>query len=377
MKITFISTLLSKWGGSEVLWVQCVEKAVLEGHQVQVVVFAQKDGYHSSIEKIKKISHSFIAIPNPINRSGYFSKALASFTNKVFPFKPEGVIEFKPDTILVNQPDTYSSAFNSTIASILNVVEAPFYIFSHFNSDYDVLSYPDIIKAKSILNKAKALLFVSQRNLDVAKRQLASSLENASVIGNHPNINTFDLLDFPSIQGTIQFASVARLEAQLKGQHILLHIFSNSVWANRQWVLNFYGTGPDETYLKELAKYYNIQQKVIFHGHVADVKQIWKSNHLLLMPSIGEGKPLALEEAMACGRVAVVSDVAGNKELVENGLSGFIASSYFLDPFAEALENAWALKNQWGDMGIAARTKIIDTIDINPQETLLRKLTEG
>lgn len=94
------------------------------------------------------------------------------------------------------------------------------------------------------------------------------------------------------------------------------------------------------------------------------------------MASTGEGKPLALEEAMACGRVAVVSDVAGNKELVDDGIDGFLASSYFPEPFAEALEIAWQKKSDWSAMGIKAQQKIIDTIDVNPQQTLINNIIQ-
>lgn len=376
MKITFISTLLSKWGGSEVLWVQCVENAVSQGHQVQVVVFAQTDGYHSGIEKIRNIAQSFVALPNPLNNSGYLSKAMASIKNKILPFKPDEIINFNPDTILVNQPDTYSSAFNPTINSILNAVNKPFFLFSHFNADHEILSYPDMEKARNIFAKAKAIYFVSQRNLDVAQRQLAMTIKNASVIGNHPDISKFNLLKYPPVDVIINFGSVARLEAQFKGQDILLQVLSAPVWKDRQWMLNFYGTGPDEKYLKELTAYYGLTSKVKFHGHVSNIKEIWANNHLLLMASTGEGKPLALEEAMACGRVAVVSDVAGNKELVDDGINGFLASSYFPEPFAEALEIAWQKKNDWPAMGVKAQQKIADTIDVNPQQTLINNIVK-
>ncbi len=376
MKITFISTLLAKWGGSEVLWVQCVENAIAQGHQVQVVVFAQTDGYHQGVEKIRKIVQSFVALPNPLNNSGFLSKALASVKNKVSPFKPDEILKFNPDTILVNQPDTYSSAFNPTINTILNAVSAPFFIFAHFNSDHEILAYPDIEKVRRVFAAAKALYFVSQRNLDVAQRQLAMTLNNASVIGNHPDISKFNFIDYPVTTATVNFASVARLEAQFKGQDILLQVLSAPKWKNRSWMLNLYGTGPDETYLKELTSYYGLNNKVKFHGHVSDIKQIWANNHLLLMPSTGEGKPLALAEAMACGRPAVVSDVAGNSELVENNINGFLATSYFPVPFDEALEATWAQKDNWSSMGVKARQKVTDTIDKNPQQTLLTNITK-
>ena len=46
-----------------------------------------------------------------------------------------------------------------------------------------------------------------------------------------------------------------------------------------------------------------------------------------MMCSAAEGKPLALTEAMVCGRPAVVTDVGGNAELIEDGITGFVAES--------------------------------------------------
>jgi glycosyltransferase involved in cell wall biosynthesis len=45
------------------------------------------------------------------------------------------------------------------------------------------------------------------------------------------------------------------------------------------------------------------------------------------MASSGEGKPLALTEAMLCGRPAVVTDVGGNAELVSDRVTGFVTQS--------------------------------------------------
>ena len=54
----------------------------------------------------------------------------------------------------------------------------------------------------------------------------------------------------------------------------------------------------------------------MFAGYQSDVRAIWAREQLLVMSSRDEGTPLALVEAMLCGRSAIVSDVGGNQEWV-------------------------------------------------------------
>ena len=57
-------------------------------------------------------------------------------------------------------------------------------------------------------------------------------------------------------------------------------------------------------------------------GFADDVRSVWSDRQILVLASSGEGKPLALTEAMLCGRPAVVTDVGGNVELVTDCVTG-------------------------------------------------------
>ena len=148
------------------------------------------------------------------------------------------------------------------------------------------------------------------------------------------------------------FASVGRLDVSVKGQAILLQILKSDVWKERNWILNFYGSGPDEAYLRFLVKEWNLEGKVFFKGFVLNIrKEVWSDNHILLLPSYYEGMPLTLVEAMLCGRTAVVTDVGGNSELLTNGVDGFIANATNKKSFEIALEKAWNQRREWSTYG--------------------------
>jgi glycosyltransferase involved in cell wall biosynthesis len=111
---------------------------------------------------------------------------------------------------------------------------------------------------------------------------------------------------------------------------------------------------------------YGLQDRVTFARYVASVEEIWAKNHVLVIPSRYEGLPLAIVEAMLCGRPVVATDVAGNSEVVEDGVSGFLAEAPTVPSMANALERLWLRRTDLQDMSIAAATRIREMIPADP-----------
>ena len=110
----------------------------------------------------------------------------------------------------------------------------------------------------------------------------------------------------------------------------------------------------------------NLGTRAIFHGQISDVEAIWKTNELLVLPSRHEGLPLVVIEAMLCGRPCLVTNVSGNPEHVEEGVTGFLAAGPTVDAVDAALENAWAKRAEFQQMGAAAYTRIRSRIPRDP-----------
>jgi len=96
---------------------------------------------------------------------------------------------------------------------------------------------------------------------------------------------------------------------------------------------------------------------------------------LLLLPSRFEGLPLALVEAMWCGRPAVVTDIAGNTELCVDGETGFVAAAPAAALLEQAMENAWERRMEWRRMGMAARSRVEQLIPRDPVAEFCKLLT--
>jgi glycosyltransferase involved in cell wall biosynthesis len=84
------------------------------------------------------------------------------------------------------------------------------------------------------------------------------------------------------------------------------------------------GTGPRRESLEALVEAWELRGKVLFTGLRDDVPELLAASDLLVLSSDKEGFPNAVLEAMASGRPAVVTDVGGCREAVEDGETGLV-----------------------------------------------------
>jgi glycosyltransferase involved in cell wall biosynthesis len=171
----------------------------------------------------------------------------------------------------------------------------------------------------------------------------------------------------------LRFASVARLDPAAKGQDILFEALAHQSWATRHWRLTLYGDGPSRNGLGRLVERFQLTDRVVFAGHTS-VEKIWAANHVLTMASRFEGLPLAIVEAMLCARPVMATDVGGNSEVIENGVSGILADAPAIASVREALETLWTRREDLEDMGKAAAKAIRERVPPDPVDVFARKI---
>jgi glycosyltransferase involved in cell wall biosynthesis len=84
------------------------------------------------------------------------------------------------------------------------------------------------------------------------------------------------------------------------------------------------GDGPLRGDLERLATKLGIRESIAFLGHREDTDELMQALDVFALPSLSEGIPMALLEAMAASRAVVASRVGGIPEVVEDRVSGFL-----------------------------------------------------
>jgi glycosyltransferase involved in cell wall biosynthesis len=217
-----------------------------------------------------------------------------------------------------------------------------------------------------LMRGARRVFFVSNSNRLLLETQLGISLDNAEVVFNPFNVRRNAGPPWPDREASWNLACVGRLEPISKGQDLLFQVLATERWRQRPIRVSLFGRGHMEEGLRRLAARLHLNGMVDFVGHVDSIEDIWKTHHALIMPSRHEGLPLALVEAMLCCRVPIVTDVAGNADLVVDGLNGFLAPAPTASLLAETMERAWQRRQDWQAMGLEAGRIVRERIPEDP-----------
>ena len=223
---------------------------------------------------------------------------------------------------------------------------------------------------------AKTTFFTCKNNIDIFNSKMGENLTNSEVHFNPISIKRDDYVEYPEMVKDFHLAFPGRLLTIHKGQDVLLKVLSDKKWKDRNLVVNFYGIGPDEESLKALSAEYDLGN-VNFCGYLNDVREIWESNHAFILTSHMEGIPIVLLGAMFAGRTAIVTDVGGNKEMLRDNLTGFIAESPTVESIDAALERAWSKRDSWEVMGQNARKDVVSSYPSNPIEYFKKALEKA
>ncbi len=277
--------------------------------------------------------------------------------------------------MIINLSVVYDCFTMPDLAVDIGESGVPYVTVTHVANDFQLPSDESRMVTRAVQANAAAACFVAAATQAMVERHLACALPNAAIIRNPVNIEDTSALPMPACQ-TVRFASVARLENLSKGFDLLFEAFAASQWQARDWRLTLYGDGYDRDYLQELAAYYDLCDRVTFAGYATDIRSIWKNEHILVLPSRTESAPLALVEAMLCGRPSIVTDVGGVTEWVSEPQTSFVADAWTVRSIGDALERAWQARGEWSSMGLAAHEVAVSRIDESPGRTLV-ELAKG
>jgi glycosyltransferase involved in cell wall biosynthesis len=367
MRIAVVSNVCGcQWAGSEEVWYRMALLALEKGHEVVACLHPDLHAA-STLEEFRKRGGEVLGW----RRSGV--ARLQNWGQRIRPNFSDAKLG-DPDLILLSCGSLPAITYVPGLMGYLKNTSAKLAVLCLFNAEALAFSATERSAVAELLEKSRANIFVADQNRRQAVRQFGVDLRDAHVFYG-PLRERFDVaLPMPPLESGVVFSCVARLDLLWKAQDILLEVLAGEKWLRRDWKLRIYGTGADREHIQKLVQIFDLSARVEFRGYAKDMRDIWRDSHVMVLPSRGEGTPLATLEAMMCGRPVLTTDVGGNREVLEEGVTGWIAEGATPNSFALAMERCWEAQGSWAQMGAQAHAKALGVAGAEPSKRLLEVL---
>jgi glycosyltransferase involved in cell wall biosynthesis len=119
------------------------------------------------------------------------------------------------------------------------------------------------------------------------------------------------------------------------------------------------GDGPDREHLERYAHELGVVKRCLFLGYQEDVSQFYGAMDALILPSMNEGTPVSVIEALAAQRPAVATRVGGTPDVIRDGVDGFLVEVGDVDALSDRLAELAADPERRARMGADGRERVL------------------
>ncbi len=299
-------------GGIERASVSLSNYFVEIGFDVSVIALYKSTPFFHLHKDIKFVEPNFERVGN--NKIGY--------TIKMMFFLRKYVKNYHPNTILA-----FSEWTNPYVVLALSGLSYPIYLTDRMNPLAKLPLLSELLR-KHLYGKANGIIAQSNFAKSILFKKTKSP--NIKVINNPVNI--IERIETPILN---RIVSVGRLE-KVKGHEFLIKAFAKI--NDKSWELSIVGDGSERSNLEYLSKVLKIENRVIFHGHLLDFRKQLSEAQIFVLPSLKEGFPNALIEAMTVPLACICTDFfQGHNEIIEQDVNGMIIPPGNVEKLFEAL----------------------------------------
>jgi len=151
----------------------------------------------------------------------------------------------------------------------------------------------------------------------------------------------------------------------VKGQRFLLRAFAGFLEFCPVAYLAFVGRGAEEEELRAQVRHLNIPQgRVLFTGFRGDVEKIMNAFDLYIQPSLSEGHPIALLEAMSLGIPVIATSVGGVPEVIGSDRYGSLVKSASSEDILSAMRHYLEHTEVVRERALLARSHVRSTYSL-------------
>jgi len=263
---------------------------------------------------------------------------------------------------------------SAAVAMLVRLLGGPRYSFTiHGPEEYD---HPGELSLREKIDHAAAVVGVSDFGRSQIYRWIPyEQWPKVNVV--HCGVDAAFLAAGPQpIADNRRLVCVGRLAPQ-KGQLLILEALAALAAEGVPFEMVLAGDGPMRAVVERRIRELGLGASVRITGWVSNdvVRSELLGARAILMPSFAEGLPVALMEALALGRPAITTYVAGIPELVKDRVNGWLIPAGALEPLVAAIKEALATPAATlTEMGRAGAAAVAERHDVNREATRLVKM---
>lgn len=359
-KIKILQTIRQgKVGGGETHVLDLVKE--LDKDRFESVILSFTEG--PMVEKLKADGFKTYVVP----------------TEKPFNYKVWGDVKKILEAENIDLVHAHGTRANSNTFSPAKKLNIPLIYTVHgwsFHPDqHPVVKLIRTLSERFLVKVAKKTICVSESNLREGRSKFP--MPRASVIVNGINQVKFNpdqeykdiRAEFGIGKDEVLVGYIARITAQKEPLTYLNAIAKIPAELKMKFLI--VGDGDLKPQMLELAKKLNLESRIIFENFRDDIPAILNGIDIFCLPSLWEGLPIALLEAMAMRKAIIATAIDGTKDLVTDQVNGLLIPTSSPDELAQAVMLLAADEKLRKALGIAAGELIRSQFNI---ETMTRKV---
>lgn len=302
-RICIVSPSL-KLGGIERALTTLANEFQVLGHEVHFLICLKDKHFYKIPESIYLYEPTFQRTNSKVNKLLFYPRLLKFIRSTVRYINPDRVLVFG---------DWFSPM------TLLALYSTPYQVFISDRTIPDYKFKFPIPLLKQWLYPSSAGFIAQTKRAEDFKIKLFGKKLNIRVIPNA--LPEFKIQTDTDKEEKLIY--VGRFEWE-KDPELLIRAFGNIARDNPNWTLEMAGTGPLLEPIKKLVQELGLETQVLFLGKVSEIAELYQSASLLVLPSIVEGFPNTLIEAMSFGLPIVCFDDIPVEDILTHGVDGIV-----------------------------------------------------
>lgn len=268
--------------------------------------------------------NSNIKIVEPIfRRSGGILNKLFFYPRLIFYLRIQIKVH-KPDRIL-----SFGDFFNPLVLLAAHGLKIPIYISDRTSSDYKFSFYINFLK-KWMYPKATGFIAQTQRAYDAKLNQFGAEFRQVIISNAIRSVEKMNLKREKIIFYAGRFAWEKNPVALIKA--------FEKIECKDNWKLIMAGSGPQLKEMKEKTIALGIADEVVFLGEVSNLDEWLNKVSIFVLPSVVEGFPNALGEAMSAGLPVICFDCIAYESIITPTIDGEVIPFENIDLMSQKIE---------------------------------------